>query len=178
MPVRPPLGAAPLKVRFLEGTTRDFLSSDPSTGSRSGTQAATEAARASAIESRVVLTFKVGLLRKETATFCSAGVPARELPIRAVRPLVAEGGHRIRSEYRRVPGGVPEQKEGDEKTATGSMEMPGDEGNGMDLVLRKNLPAGSATVHIAAFLPKPRLIKTVLGPAGEGTVRVSGETRR
>jgi hypothetical protein len=38
--------------------------------------------------------------------------------------------------YRTV---VEEQKEGDEKTATGSMEMPDDLCNGMDLILLKNL---------------------------------------
>jgi hypothetical protein len=74
---------------------------------------------------------------------------------------------------------MQEQQEGDEKTATGSMEMPGDLYNGMDLVLLKNLPAGtSATVHTAAFLPT-RLIKTVLSPEGEGTVRAgAGNPRR
>jgi hypothetical protein len=175
-----PLGAAPLKVRLLEGNTRGVLVLRSFEGEPIGHGELRQTPRASVIESRLVLTFKDGSLRGETATFSRRGVFRLESYRRVQRgpslPKAEIAFDRNTGGYRMV---VQEQKEGDEETATGSMEMPGDLCNGMDLVLLKNLSAGtSATVHTAAVLPKPRLIKTVLSPEGEGTVRVGGDPRR
>jgi hypothetical protein len=174
-----PLCAAPLTVRLLEGNTRGFLVLRSLDGEPIGHGELRQKPRGSAIESRLMLTFKDGSLREETATFSQRGVFRLE-SYRLVQrgpsfPKADIAFDRNTGRYRAV---VQEQKEGDEKTATGSMEMPGDLYNGMDLVLLKNLPAGtSATVHTAAFLPKPRLIKTVLSPEGAGSVRVGGEPK-
>jgi len=57
--------------------------------------------------------------------------------------------------------------------------MPEDLYNGMALVLLKNLPAGGRVAGmLAAFTPKPRLVKMELGPEGEDRVLVAGEPKK
>lgn len=55
---------------------------------------------------------------------------------------------------------------------TGSLRLPDDVANGLPLVIAKNLPAGAGrTVHLVAFLPKPRLINLEFVPSPSGHIR-------
>lgn len=171
------LDAAPLTVRLLEGNARGFLVLRSGDGKPIAYGELRQRPRGSWIESRLVLTFQDGSLRDETATFSQKGVFRLE-GYRLVQrgpalPKAEIAFDRRSGRYRAVV-----QDGNDEKTAAGPLEMPADLYNGMDLVLLKNLPAGtSATVQTAAFLPKPRLIKTVLSREGEERVLVGGEAK-
>ena len=68
-----------------------------------------------------------------------------------------------------------DRKGGEERVATGQIEMPADLYNGMALVLLKNLADGEkASGQMAVFTPKPRLIRMDLSPEGEEKVRLGG----
>jgi hypothetical protein len=73
-----------------------------------------------------------------------------------------------------------QEKKGDtEKTASGELEMPADLYNGMALVLLKNLSPGEvADLQMAAFTPKPRLIKMRLSQDGEERALLGGHPKK
>jgi hypothetical protein len=69
-----PLGGAPPEVRLLEGNTRGVLVLRSFEGEPIGHGELRQTPGASVIESRLVLTFRDGSLRGETATFSQRGV--------------------------------------------------------------------------------------------------------
>jgi len=73
-----------------------------------------------------------------------------------------------------------QEKKGDEvKEASGELEMPADLYNGMTLLLLKNLPPGEGTTaHLAAFTPKPRLLRMELRREGEDRVVFGGAAKQ
>jgi hypothetical protein len=55
------------------------------------------------------------------------------------------------------------------------MELPPDTYNGLPVLVAKNLrPGDTATVHLVAFTPKPRLIKLQIAFAGIDSVQLGG----
>jgi hypothetical protein len=173
----PGLDAAPVRVRLLEGNARGFLALRSLDGQPIAYGELRQTPRGSLIESRLVLTFADGSLREETTTFSEKGVFRLERYRLVQRgpslPKAEVAFDRTSGQFRAV---TQEKPGGEEKSAAGPVDMPADVYNGMDLVLLKNLPAGtSATVQTVAFLPKPRLIRTVLSAEGEERVRVGGQ---
>jgi hypothetical protein len=81
-----PLGAAPLKVRLLEGNTRDVLVLRSLEGEPIGHGELRQTPHASVIESRLVLTFKDGSLRGETATFSRRAIGGTSSASRSSAP--------------------------------------------------------------------------------------------
>jgi hypothetical protein len=72
-----------------------------------------------------------------------------------------------------------EKQKDEEKSASGPLEMPADLYNGMALVLLKNLlPGARASVQLAAFTPKSRLIKMELSAEGEERVSIGGQAKK
>lgn len=170
------LGAAPLRVRLPEGNARGFLILRSLDGEPIAYGELRQRPQGSLIESRLVLNFKDGSFREETARFSQKGIFRLE-HYRLVQrgptfPKTEIVFDRKSGQYRAV---AQEKKQGEEQTASGTLDMPADLYNGMDLVLLKNLGGATrATVQTAAFLPKPRLIRTVLSPEGEERVLVGG----
>jgi hypothetical protein len=55
---------------------------------------------------------------------------------------------------------------------TGSLDLPGDVANGLPLLIAKNLrPGETRTVHVVAFLPKPRVIGLEFVPSEPARVK-------
>jgi hypothetical protein len=172
--------AAPVSVRLTEGSLRGFLV----LRSREGTPLAHgelhQIGRGDMIENRLLLQFKDGSVYDETATYTQD----RVFTLHAYRlhkhgpsfPTEEVSFDRKTRQYR----ARTQDKKGDaEKTASGELDMPADLYNGMALVLLKNLAAGAvADVQMAAFTPKPRLLRMRLLQEGEDRASLGGHPRK
>ena len=71
-------------------------------------------------------------------------------------------------------------KDGKEKTYDERLKIPPDVANGMVPMLLKNVRGDAASIELPMVLatPKPRLVKLVIGPAGEETFRTGGASHK
>jgi hypothetical protein len=174
-----PVGAETVKVRLAEGNSRGFLVVRPPGGEPIAHGELTQKPARGAIESRLLLKFADGSVHDETVAFSQRDVfrvEAYKLVQRG--PSFPTSDVEFDRKSGRYRARTQEEKGGEERTASGTLEMPADLYNGMAMTLLKNLPEG-ATVNaqLAAFTPKPRLIKMMLRAEGEGTVRVGPEAK-
>ena len=66
----------------------------------------------------------------------------------------------------------------DDETADGTLELPEDLHNGLTGMLIRNLTTGAtAHGHLAAFTPKPQLLRTTLAPEAEDRYHVGDAAR-
>lgn len=173
------MSAEPVSVRFIEGVTRGFLTVHALDGKSLGQGDITQLARNGRVESRMVLRFLDGSLHDEDVVFTQNKAFALvsykltqkgpSFPEAIKVSLVRETGEYL----------VQSRKGGDkEQEYRGTLELPPDTYNGLLLTLVRNLPPGqSASVHMVAWTPKPRLIGLDINPAGEDPGKVGAETR-
>ena len=175
-----PLEAAPVRVRFPEATTRGFLAIRAPDGRRIGHGELTQKTKGEEVESRLELRFDDGSVHDETTTFSQRGVFRLEASRLVQRGPSFPGTEasfdrktgRYQATTHEKPGGPAE-------TANGEMDVPADVYNGMALLLAKNLRAGeTASVQLAAFLPKPRLLRMEVRPEGEDRVVFGGAPKQ
>lgn len=176
-----PLAAGPIPVRFVEGAMHGFLvlrtfdgvllaSGDLLQVSRSG----------GVVESRMVFRFADGSLFDETVIYSQQDVfTLRSYSLVQRGPAFLEDTEvwleRESGKYRIT---THSRDEGQDEVLEGTLDLPPDVYNGMILTVAKNLPKGAAeTVQLVAFLPKPRVIKLQITPAGEHEVRVGVLTK-
>jgi hypothetical protein len=175
-----PVGAETVKVRLPEGISRGFLVVREPGGGPIGYGELVQKPVQGGLSNRLRLKFTDGSVYDEALTFSQRDVFRLE-----AYKLVQRGPSFPTSEVEfdrksgRYRSRTQDEKGGEEKTASGPLDMPPDLYNGMAMTLLKNLPPGGrASAQLAAFTPKPRLIKMMLGPEGEGTARVGPETKR
>ncbi|MBA2485298.1 MAG: hypothetical protein H0V35_04230 [Nitrospira sp.] len=174
------LYAAPVPVRFVEGSAHGFLVLRSMDGDTLGQGELLQVPGDGEIETRLVFHFKDGSLYDETVVFSQRKVFA----LRRYR-LVQRGPSfpttldasldRATERYK-----VTYKKEDDhaQEILEDSLDLPADVYNGMQAQLLKNLPKGATeTVHFVAFTPKPQLIELTLAPAGEDSFLL-GETKK
>ncbi len=171
----PPLTAAPVSVRFVEGATRGFLLLRSTSGILLAQGDLFQIDRKGEVESRMVFRFKDGSVYDETVVFTQQRVfTLQNYRLLQHGPVFAEdtdillertsGKYRVKTKAR---------KDGREEVLEGPLTLPPDLYNGMVLTVAKNLPRGaSETVQIVAFTPTPRIIQLNLAPAGEHKVLV------
>lgn len=175
-----PLAAAPVPVRFAEGSLHGFLTLSTPAGVRIASGDLLQIVRDGDIRSRLVFHFKDGSVHDETAVYSQRNVftlqsyhvvqrgPAflEDAEISLER---ASGKYRVKTRAR---------KDGQEKVLDGKIDLPLDVYNGMVLTAVKNLsPGAGETVHMVAFTPAPKLIKLELAPAGEQKILVGGSEK-
>ena len=161
------LEATPIEVRLIEGTAHGLLLVRSVRGDTLGHGNFLQTAYSDRVESRLVLRFKDGSLHDEHVIFSQQRVftmlsyrlvqrgPSFPETVEAALDRKA-GTYTVRSVH-----------DGREEAFSGSIELPPDVSNGLVPMLLKNLaPGASATVHIVAFTPKPRLIELEMIPAG------------
>ena len=170
---------SPMKVRLIEGNSRGFLVLRTLNGNAIAHGELTQRPRGGRVESQLVLNFKDGSLWDERVTFSQNDV----FRVEAYR-LIQRGPSFPISEISfdrrtgRFEARTQETKSDEVKEANGALEMPADLYNGMALVLLKNLPQQSgASVQMAVFTPKPRLIKMNLISENEDVVYLGGASR-
>jgi hypothetical protein len=171
------LAAAPVPVRFAEGSLHGFLVLSTSKGVLIASGDLLQVGRDGEVKSRLVFRFKDGSVFDETVVFTQRNVftlqsyhlvqrgPAfpEDTEISLER---ASGKYQVKTRAR---------KDGREKVQGGTLDLPLDVSNGMVLTLVKNLSAGAGeTVHMVAFTPAPKLIQLEMTPAGERKIVVGG----
>ena len=172
--------AAPVRVRFTEGVTRGFLAIRTPQGELIGHGELRQKPRGDEVDSRLLLQFKDGSVHDEVTTYSQRGV----LRLEAYK-LVQRGpsfpGVEVSFDRKsgRYQAKTRERADGPEEAASGELEMPADLYNGMALLILKNLPPGErATGQLAAFTPKPRLLRMELGREGEDRVVFAGDPKQ
>jgi hypothetical protein len=170
-------GAEPVPIQLVEGVSRGFLVlRDVSAATIAQGEQIQKPIGGGRVWNRLVLKFRDGSLFDEQLTFSQQKVFRLEryhlvqrgpaLPAADISFDRASGRFQARTQDK--PGG-------EEKQASGRLEMPADLSNGMAATLLKSLSAGAgATVHVAAFTPEPRLVRMVIAREGEDRVRVGG----
>jgi hypothetical protein len=175
-----PVAADPVKVRLKEGNSRGFLALRPPGGSPIAYGELIQKPAGTFVSNRLLLNFKDGSVYDETVTFSQNGLfrlEAYRLTQRGPSFPLTEVAFDRRSG--RYTARTQDGKDGKVETASGELEMPADLYNGMSLTILKNLAASAtATGHMVAFMPKPRLIKMDLAQEGTDSARVGGGTRK
>jgi hypothetical protein len=169
------LVAAPVPVRFPEGSLHGFMSLRSIDGSLVAEGDLLQVIRDGDVEKRMVFRFKDGSLLEESVVFSQRTVYTllsyrllqrgpifpEDLEVSMERPT---GKYRVKSTPRNG---------GRQKAVEGTLELPPDVYNGLLLSITKDLPQGATeTVHFVAFTPEPRLIQLALSPAGEQKILV------
>jgi hypothetical protein len=174
------LEAAPVRVRFQEGTARGFLAIRTPQGEQIGHGELTQKPREDEIDSRLLLQFNDGSVHEEATTYSQHGVfrlEAYRLTQRGPSFPGAEVSFDRKSG--RYQAKTRERAGAPEETASGELEMPIDLSNGMTLLLLKNLPPGErAIAQLVAFTPKPRMLRMELHREGEDRVVFAGEAKQ
>ena len=173
--------AAPVTVRFAEGNLRGLLVIRSAAGETIGHGELTQVLRGDLVEGRTVLTLRDGSLHDETVVVSQRGVFAVE-SYRLVQqgPAFASAqevsvDRKTGSYQARLRG----RGESEDQAASGRLDVPADLVNGMHSVLVKNLPRGAtASGHMLAFTPRPRLLRAVLAPEAEDTVLLGDAPRK
>jgi hypothetical protein len=173
--------AAPVAVRFVEGSAHGFLLLRSSVGDTLGHGEQLQVQRNGAIESRLVFRFKDGSLHEDVVLFTQHKV----FTLQNYR-LVQRGPSfpkPLNVSFNRTSGQytIKYRKENNrpEETEQGRLDLPPDVYNGMQSIVIKNLPDKStATVHVIAFTPKPKIIQVELTQAGEDRFTLGGVQKK
>jgi len=175
-----PLPAAPVPVRFVEGTMHGFLVLRTVKGILIASGDLLQVGRSGEVESRMVFRFKDGSVFDETVVFTQQQVFALQ-SYRLVQrgPVFPEDTEiSLQGASGKYYVKTKSHKDGREEAIDGTLDLPPDVYNGMVLTVAKNLSKGaSETVHLVAFTPKPLLIDLELAPAGEHQVLVGELTK-
>ncbi len=163
-----------IPVRFPEGTAHGFLDLRSAAGADLAAGDLLQSTHGATVESRLVFHFADASVFDETVTFTQQRVfemqtyhlvqhgPAFATDIDAT--LWRSGRYDVKA---RAHAG------GERKEYQGTIELPPDISNGLVITIAKNLaPGDTETVHLVAFLPKPRLIELAFVPSGTQLVRV------
>lgn len=172
-----PLEAAPLPVRFAEGSLHGFLVLSTPNEVLLASGDLLQVGRDGEVKSRLLFHFKDGSVFDETVVFTQRNVFTMQSYHVVQRGPVFPEDTEISLE--RASGKyhvkTKAHKDGREKVLDGTLDLPLDVYNGMVLTVVKNLSIGAGdTVHMVAFTPAPKLVKLELVPAGEQKFLVGG----
>ena len=160
--------AQSIKVRSPESVVNGFLVLSATNGEALAHGALTQTLRRGLVDSRLTFHFKDRSLYDETVVFSQKDVftlvSYRLLQQGPSFPGVADVSfERASGRYKaRI-----KEKDKDEETLEGQLDLPLDLYNGMASLLLKNLaPGQTVRGHMLAFTPKPRVLKMELKPEG------------
>jgi len=169
------LMAAPVRVRFVEGSLHGFLALRSIDGTLVAEGDLLQNVRGEVAEKRMVFRFKDGSVLEESVAFTQKIVYTMQSYHLLQRgPIFPEDVEiSIERATRKYSMKKKVHKDGKETALQGSLELPADVYNGLILSIMKDLPKGAnETVHFVAFTPEPRLIQLSVAPAGEQRVLV------
>src|SRR3990172_7273555 len=175
-----PLAAAPVPVRFAQGSLHGFLVLSTPKEVLISSGNLLQVGRDGEVQSRLVFHFKDGSVFDETVVFTQRNVFTMQSYHLVQRGPVfpedteislerASGKYQVKTKA---------HKDGREKVLDGTIDLPLDAYNGMVLTVLKNLSSEAGeTVHMVAFTPAPKLIQLKLVPAGAHKIRVGGSEK-
>lgn len=166
--------AATIPVRYTEGIVHGYLTLSTLDGKRVADGDLFQVAKGDRVTSKTVFRFGDGSVHEETTVFTQRGT------LRLISHRLVQKGPsfptQIDASVDRASGRcvVRATKDGKEKTYEERLKLPPDLANGMVATLLKNVPDGTAHLELPMVLatPKPRLVKLVIGPAGEDAFRI------
>ena len=167
-----PAAAAPVGVRFVEGSVHGFIVLRTVTGVLIASGDLLQMRRGGEVESRTVFRFKDGSVHDETVVFTQERIfSLQRYRLLQRGPAFTEDNEISLERSGKYRVKTKAHKDGREDLIEGQLDLPSDVYNGMVLTVTKNLLKGaSETVHFVAFTPAPRLIQLELAPAGEQKV--------
>ena len=172
--------ADPVKVRFPEGTTHGFLVLRSMQGQTVGHGELTATAHGDRMESRLTWRFRDGSLQDEWVTYSQRPV-LKLLTYKQIQrgpSFPADVEVAFTRESTRYEVKQRERGKKNTEELSGTIALPDDVYNGMTATILNNLaPGETATGHILAFTPKPRLVKSTMRAVGEDPI-VVGDSRR
>jgi len=169
------LVAAPVRVRFVEGSLHGFLALRSIDGALVAEGDLLQNVRGEVAEKRMVFRFKDGSVLEESVAFTQKIVYTMQSYHLLQRgPIFPED---VEISMERATGKysvmTKAHKDGKETVLQGTLELPPDVYNGLVLSIVKDLPKeATETVHFMAFTPEPRLIQLLVAPAGEQKILV------
>jgi len=175
-----PLAAAPVPVRFVEGSLHGFLVLSTPKQVLIASGDLLQVVRDGEVTTRLVFHFKDGSVLDETVVFTQRHVFTMQSYHLVQRgPVFPEDTEisleRASGKYHVKTGS---RKDGREKVQDGTLDLPPDVSNGMVLTIVKNLSAGAGeTVHMVAFTPAPKLIKLQMTPVDTQKIVVGGSEK-
>ena len=168
----PILGAAaPIAVRYSEGSVHGFLSLRSLEGNLIAAGDLTQIVRGNHAVSHLVFHFKDGSVDDETAVFTQKGVfrLISDHHIQKGPTFPQSTNLTINASTGEVT--VRYQEKGEEKVVTDHLDLPADLANGIILDVIKNIQpdAKESKISYVAASPKPRLVHLVITPQGVET---------
>jgi hypothetical protein len=164
-----PAAAAPIPVRFPEGSIHGFLVLRTQEGRFLAQGDLLEVSRGDEIHKTTVFRFKDGSLFEEKVVFSQQRVyTLRSYRLEQRGPAFTEDTKlsldRATGKYRVE---TKSHKGGSAKVLEGTLNLPPDVYNGMIPTILRDLDKGAgATVHFIAFTPEPRIIQLDIAPSG------------
>lgn len=172
-----PAAADPVAVRLLEGNFRAFLVVHDAQGKAIAYGEQSQNPGGGALRTRLVLRFRDGSHFEEQATYTQSNVFRLERYHMVQRgpsfPTMDVTFDRRTGRYKAL---TQEKIGGEEKSASGTLEIPEDVYNGLATTLIKNLSGSGVNARMLAFTPEP--IALSMGISKEGVDRVSVGGRR
>ncbi len=175
------LAQTPVAVRYTEGLLRGFLVLRTLEGRDLAHGELAQTARGERVTSHLVLHFKDGSVHEETVLY------SQRRSFRVLRYRLVQKGPAFKAPMEAKIEGATGQvtvrytnDDGKEKVESERLKLPPDVANGMLPVLLKNIAPGAkqTSVSYVAATPKPRLVKMVISPEGEGTFLAGGSIRK
>lgn len=171
----------PVAVRNTEGLARGFVVLRTLDGNELAQGELAQTVRGDRATCRMIFHFKDGSLHEEYVVYSQHG-SFRVLSYRLVQrgpAFKVPMEMKIESATGRATVRYTDE-DGKEKVETERLAVPPDLANGMLPVLLKNIPPGAkqTTVSYVAATPKPRLVKMLISPEGEGTFLAGGSSRK
>lgn len=155
------LRAEPVAVRYTEGLVHGFLALRTLDGRTIADGDLSQVAKGGQVTARIVFRFHDGSLHDETAAFTQR----EHFRLTSYR-LVQKGPSFPRQLEMSIDAGSGQvtvrysDDDGEQKTESERLELPGDLANGLVSTLLKNVrPAAPPTLSYVAATPKPRLVK-------------------
>jgi hypothetical protein len=157
--------AAPVAVRYVEGTSHGFVVLHDRHGAVLANGQLIQTVRGERVESRLFFHFADRSLYDETVTFTQHSV-FRLVAYHLIQKGPAFGEASSEVTFDRDSGRY--RASSGDKSAEGTVDIPEDVHNGMTGMLIRNFPAGGrATGYVLAFTPKPQLVRSEIAPEGE-----------
>ena len=172
--------ADPIPAKYKQGSTYGFLLLKSADGKVIAVGDQVNVVHGNQMRSRLIFHFRDGSIDDETTVFRQGGVfdLVSDRHIQKGPSFPQPLDLAVNVEDQQVTW--REVNDGKEKVTTEHMDLPADLANGMISLLPENFPPRAAEMKVSylAGSSKPRLVKLSIKPAGKGTFRVGGATRR
>ncbi len=178
--ILPSARAEMVKVRFIEGTQKGYLTLKTEDGKRIGTGELSQVVQGDRVQVRLVYRFLDGSIDDERSVFTQKGA-FRVVTDHHVQkgPSFPDPGD-VLIDMAKGQVTTRSEKDGHTVSETKTVKLPEDLANGSILTLLKNIPADASSLKVsyAAPGPKPRIVKLNISGTRDDAFRVGTLKRK